>query len=74
MEYFKKEEKENEKRYTEPKVYQVDGFGDIIKAAMGGDRGYFTLEDWIWTLQMRPNEHWTEDEADQTVIQLLHGG
>jgi hypothetical protein len=72
----KNEEKEDEKRYTEPKVYQVDGFGELINAAVG-DKGYFTLNDWKTTLLFLPIQHplhCDEDQAEQTLHQLLQEG
>ena len=39
----------------------------------GNNRGYFTLQNWK-TMMFRPNEHWTEDQAEQTLYQLLEEG
>ncbi len=67
----KTEEKENEKRYTESLVYQVDGLIDeLIKAAMG-DKGYCSDQDFVFAAQMAPNLHWTEDQAEQTFQALI---
>jgi hypothetical protein len=46
---------------------------DLTKKAMR-DKDYFTMEDWVFTLQMLPNERWTEDESEQTLYQLLQEG
>jgi hypothetical protein len=77
-------EPEEEKWKTQQKVGQVGGtsissntadFNDVIQKCMldeqGNDRGYFTLQDWKTSLMFRPNEHWTEDQAEQTLYQLL---
>lgn len=72
----KTEEAQEEKWKTQQKVGQVartTDFNEVIQKAIG-DKGYFTLNDFIWTLQMRPNEKWTEDEAEQTLYALLEEG
>jgi hypothetical protein len=71
----KNEEKGDEKRYTEPKVYQVD---EMIQKAMrdeqGNINGHFTKSDFAFVAFVRPNERWTEDEIEQTLEQLLREG
>jgi hypothetical protein len=42
--------------------------------AEGNNRGYFTKDDFIYALIMRPNEHWTEDQAEQTLQALIEEG
>jgi hypothetical protein len=57
-----------------------DQFNRIIQDAMriGGNgkssKGHFTREDFVFELQMLPNEHWTYNEAEQTLHQLLEEG
>jgi DNA replicative helicase MCM subunit Mcm2 (Cdc46/Mcm family) len=46
---------------------------DLTKKAMR-DKDYFTRDDWVFTLQMLPNERRTEDESEQTLYQLLQEG
>ena len=36
------------------------------------NKGYFTLEDFVFELQLLPNECWTHDQAEQTLYQLLY--
>ena len=45
---------------------EKSGFADVIRKAMG-DRGYFTVDDFVYYLLMRPNEHWTYRKAEQTL-------
>ena len=40
----------------------------------GNRKGYFTKDDFIYALIMRPNEHWTEDQAEQTLQALIEEG
>ena len=40
----------------------------------GTNKGYFTKDDFIFTLLMLPNQHWTEDQAEQTLYALLEEG
>jgi hypothetical protein len=52
---------------------------DIISKCMldkegTGNKGYFTRDDWIVRLLLLPNEHFTEDQAEQTLQQLLQEG
>jgi aerobic-type carbon monoxide dehydrogenase small subunit (CoxS/CutS family) len=53
-------------------VYQVDR---MIQKAMldspGNNKGYFTSGDFAFVAMMRPNEHWTDDEIEQTLQQLV---
>jgi hypothetical protein len=53
-------------------------FSDIIQKCMldkeGNNKGYFTEDDWVWTLQMLPNERWTENESLQTLYALEEQG
>lgn len=50
----------------------------ILNKAMTGNqnnnKGYFTKNDWMFTCQMWPNLHWTEDEAEQRLHALLGEG
>jgi replicative DNA helicase Mcm len=50
----------------------------IIAKAMldghGGNKGYCTKDDFIYTTQMWPNLNWSEDQAEQTFYQLLQEG
>lgn len=59
-------------------VGQSYSIEEIISKCMldelGNNRGYFTLQDWKTTLMFRPSEHWTEDQAEQTLYQLLEEG
>ena len=66
---------EDEKWKTQPKVGEVGRteFGEIIQKAMG-DKGYFTTNDFIYSLVMLPNEGWTEVQAEQTLYRLLQEG
>jgi hypothetical protein len=66
---------EDEKWKTHPKVGGVGRteFGEIIQKAMG-EKGYFTTNDFIYSLVMLPNENWTEVEAEQTLCKLLQEG
>jgi len=45
----------------------------LVEKAMGG-KDYLTKDDFIYTTQMVPNLHWTEDQAEQTLYQLLQEG
>jgi hypothetical protein len=69
---------DDEKRYTEPKAYQVDEINGMIQKAMrdgqGNNKGHFTKDDFAFVAFMRANEHWTEDEIEQTLQQLLQEG
>jgi hypothetical protein len=38
------------------------------------DKGYFDRSDFVTRLTLLPNTKWTEDEAEQTLMQLLHEG
>jgi hypothetical protein len=38
------------------------------------NKGYSTKDDFVYNLIMRPNEQWTEDQAEQTLDQLLKEG
>ena len=40
----------------------------------GNNKGYFTKDDWVYTCQIWPNLHWTENEAEQTLYALLQEG
>lgn len=40
----------------------------------GNNKGYFTLQEWVQRLMFLPNEHWTEDQAEQTFQQLIEEG
>jgi hypothetical protein len=68
---------EDENRSKRP---NFDQFDQIIQNAMriGGNgkssKGHFTYEDFVFELQMLPNEHWTYNEAEQTLHQLLEEG
>ena len=68
---------DDKKRYTRPKV---DGVDDMIQKAVrygttqGDDKGHFTKGDFAFVATMRPNEHWTDDEIEQTLQQLLQEG
>lgn len=54
-----------------------DQFDQIIQDAMRIDeqgknsKGYFTLDDFVFELQLLPNTHWTYDEAEQILHRLL---
>ena len=69
-----------EKSKTQPKVVEVDELAlqEMIDSAMrdkeGNNKGYFTKDDFIYSLIMRPNEGWTEDEAEQTLYALVQEG
>jgi hypothetical protein len=45
-----------------------------MKDSQGNNKGYFTLEDFIYFVQMLPNERWTENEVEQTVQSLVQEG
>jgi hypothetical protein len=51
---------------------------EILNKAMAGtqnnNKGYFTKNDWMFTCQMWPNLHWTEEEAEQRLHALLEEG
>jgi replicative DNA helicase Mcm len=51
---------------------------EVIEKAMldreGNNKGYCTVEDFVYAAVMRPNEGWTEDQAEQTLCQLLQEG
>jgi hypothetical protein len=66
---------EDEKWKTQPKVGEGcrTEFCEIIQKAMG-DKGYFTTNDFIYSLVMLPNENWTEVQAEQTLCKLLQEG
>jgi hypothetical protein len=40
----------------------------------GNNKGYFTTNDFIYALVMRPNEGWTEDQAEQKLYALVEEG
>ncbi len=40
----------------------------------GNNKGYFTLDDLVFTMQMLPNKRWTENEIEQTLYALLEEG
>ena len=42
--------------------------------SQGNDKGYFTKDEWTVRLLLLPNEHWTEDEAEQTLQELVEEG
>jgi hypothetical protein len=47
----------------------------VMKDNQGnGNNGYFTKDDWVFTCQMWPNLHWTEDQAEQVLHALLEKG
>jgi hypothetical protein len=70
-----KEGQNEEKWKTQPKVGEVGrtDFDEIIQKA-AGDKGYFTINDFVYTLIMLPNEGWTENEAEQTLQSLINEG
>ena len=72
------EEPKEEKRKTQAKVGQVDAFMELIYKCMldgdGNDKGYFTRSEWTVRLLLLPNEHWTEDQAEQTLQALVEEG
>jgi hypothetical protein len=35
-----------------------------MKDSQGNNKGYFALEDFIFNMQMIPNEHWTDNEIE----------
>ncbi|HEX2472356.1 MAG TPA: hypothetical protein VHJ59_06365, partial [Nitrososphaera sp.] len=43
----------------------------VMLDSEGNNKGYFTKDDFVYSLIMRPNEHWTEGQAEQTLYQLL---
>jgi hypothetical protein len=45
-----------------------------MKDNQGNNKGYFTLEDFIFWMEMTPNERWTENEIEQTLYSLLEEG
>jgi hypothetical protein len=45
-----------------------------MRDEQGNKKGYFTANDFIYTLVMRPNEHWSEDQAEQTLYALVEEG
>ncbi|MDQ3969036.1 MAG: hypothetical protein M3275_11660 [Thermoproteota archaeon] len=51
---------------------------EIINKCMldgdGNDKGYFTRSEWTVRLLLLPNEHWTEDQAEQTLQALVEEG
>lgn len=55
-----------------------ENLGEAIRKAMldnhGNNKGYFTRSDFIFFMQMTPNERWTENEAEQTLYALLQEG
>ena len=44
---------------------------NAMRDSQGNNKDYFTTEDFIFVMQMLPNEHWTENEAEQTLYALL---
>lgn len=46
----------------------------LMRDSQGNNKDYFTTDDFIYATQMLPNEHWTEDEAEQTLHALLQEG
>jgi hypothetical protein len=40
----------------------------------GNNKGYFTLDDLVFVMQMLPNERWTDNEIEQTLHALLQEG
>jgi hypothetical protein len=50
----------------------------MIKKAMkdgqGNSKGHFTKDDFAFVVMMQPKEHWTDDEIEQTLQQLLQEG
>jgi hypothetical protein len=59
-------------------VGQSNSIKDIASKAMldneGNNKGYFTNGDFAFVAMIRPNEHWTDDEIEQTLQQLLREG
>jgi hypothetical protein len=46
----------------------------LSKTSQGNNKGYFTLEDFIFSMQMIPNEYCTDNEIEQTLCSLLREG
>lgn len=42
--------------------------------SQGNNKGYFTKQDFVFSLVMLPNEEWTVDEAEQTLYALADEG
>jgi P4 family phage/plasmid primase-like protien len=53
-------------------------FYEIMDKAMlneqGNNKGYFTKDDWTVRLLFLPDEKWTEDQAEQTLLALIEDG
>jgi hypothetical protein len=61
-----------------PESGDEDDISTIVNKAMldhqGNNKGYFTKDDFIFFMQMIPNERWTENETEQTLYALLEEG
>ena len=42
-----------------------------ILDGLGNNKGYFTLQEWVQRLMFLPNDHWTQDQAEQTLQALI---
>ena len=47
---------------------------NAMRDNQGNTKDYFTTDDFIYATQMLPNEHWTDNEAEQTLYALLEEG
>jgi hypothetical protein len=72
------DDKRKKKLSQSPNCDNCDISSEVIKKAMldqqGNDKGYFTLDHFVFAMQMIPNERWTENEAEQTLYALLEEG
>jgi hypothetical protein len=77
-EITKNNDKSEEKLSNKSKFDIVRQFSDIINKAMldeqGNSKGFFTLDDFVFTARMWPNLDWTINETEQEFDQLLANG
>lgn len=59
---------------SDPKVGLVEVIRRVMLDNQGNNKEYFTLDDFVFAMQMIPNERWTENEAEQTLYALLEEG
>src|SRR5215217_525473 len=45
-----------------------------MKGSQGNNKGYFTLDDFIFSMLAVPNERWTQNEIEQTLYFLVEQG
>jgi hypothetical protein len=55
-----------------------ESLSEIIQRLMideqGNNQGYFDIKKWKTRMMFLPNQHWTEDEAEQTLYALIEEG